>query len=151
MPLRADGASRSIPDSMGLASHTLCVDNALSQTEIDMSDVAPLPAGDYCILELFGHVTLVGRYKEVELFATKMMAIEPLFQDTLLSVVFHGGAAIYRLTPCEPETARKHQPTHGYQLPPAIRANVPAALLPAPSDYPGYSDHSEDNDDEIPI
>ena len=57
-----------------------------------MNEKAPLPGGDYCIVELFGHVTLVGRYKEVEQFGTKMMAIEPLFQDTLLPAVFHGGA-----------------------------------------------------------
>jgi hypothetical protein len=112
-----------------------------------MTDLAPLPGGDYCIVELFGHVTLVGRYKEVEQFGTKMMAIEPLFQDALLPVVFHGGAAIYRLTPCEPETARKHQPTQGYQLPPAIRANVPDALLPPPS----ASSYDIDDEDERPF
>lgn len=115
-----------------------------------MTETTPLPGGDYCIVELFGHVTLVGRYKEVEQFGTKMMAIEPLFQDTLLPVVFHGGAAIYRLTPCEPETARKHQPTQGYQLPPSIRAVVPDALLPAP----GASSHdysNVDDDDDRPF
>lgn len=114
-----------------------------------MPDHMPLPGGDYCIVELFGRVTLVGRYKEVEQFGTKMMAIEPLFQDTLLPVVFHGGAAIYRLTPCEPEVARKHQPTHGYQLPPAIRANVPDALLPnSPTDE---DDEDDDRTDNIPF
>jgi hypothetical protein len=96
-----------------------------------MSDCPPLPAGDYCIVELFGHVTLVGRYREVEQFGAKMMALEPLFNDTLLPVVFHGGAAIYRLTPCEAEIARQHQPRRPYQLPPAIKANVPPALLEA--------------------
>ena len=111
-----------------------------------MSDLAPLPGGDYCIVELFGHVTLVGRYKEVEQFGTKMMAIEPLFQNTLLPVVFHGGAAIYRLTPCEPETARKHQPMRGYQLPPAIKANVPDGLLSAPESGRVY-DVDDDDDD----
>lgn len=115
-----------------------------------MSDMTPLPGGDYCIVELFGHVTLVGRYKEVEQFGTKMMAIEPLFQDALLPVVFHGGAAIYRLTPCEPETARKHQPTVGYQLPPAIRANVPDMLLPAPEPARIY-DVDDDADSRIPF
>lgn len=112
-----------------------------------MDGIKPLPSGDYCIVELFGHVTLVGRYKEVEQFGTKMMAIEPLFQDTLLPVVFHGGAAIYRLTPCEPETARKHQPMHGYQLPPAIKANVPASLLSAAETNRTYD--LEDEEDEI--
>lgn len=91
---------------------------------------APLPGGDYCILELFGHVTLVGRYREAEQFGVKMLAIEPLFRDMLLPVVFHGGAAIYRLTPVEPVVARAHQPMAAYLLPPAIKALVPLALLP---------------------
>lgn len=107
----------------------------------------PLPGGDYCILELFGHVTLVGRYREVEQFGIKMMAIEPLFRDTLLPVVLHGGAAIFRLTPCEPEVARAKQPTHAYLLPPAIKAIVPQALLPKHDerfiDWPGDDDDGE--------
>jgi hypothetical protein len=105
-----------------------------------------LPGGDYCIVELFGHVTLVGRYKEVEQFGTKMLAIEPLFQDTLLPVAFHGGAAIYRLTPVTPETARKHQPRQGYELPPAIRANVPDALLPPIDAVIDRFDEAEEGD-----
>lgn len=94
------------------------------------------PSGDYTILELFGHTTLVGRYAEVERFGTKMLAIEPLFNDVLLPVVFHGGAAIYRLTPCSVDVAYKQQPRHGYQLPPSIAAIVPPELLPAPRAEP---------------
>lgn len=87
------------------------------------------PPGDYAIVELFGHTTLVGRIAEVERFGTKMLAIEPLFRDTLLSAVFHGGAAIYRLTPCSAETAFDHQPRQDYQLPTPIRCLVPKPLL----------------------
>ncbi len=105
-----------------------------------MSDKPPLPAGDYCILELFGHTTIVGRYREVEMFGTKMCAIEALFQDVLLPVAFHGGAAIYRLTPCEVEIARQHQPTSTYQLPPTIRANVPPVMLMPPNSESGDPD-----------
>ena len=88
------------------------------------------PEGDYAIVELFGHTTLVGRYAEVERFGSKMLALEPLFNDTLLPPVFHGGAAIYRLTPCSADVAFKRQPRHGYQLPPSILCIVPTALLP---------------------
>lgn len=109
-----------------------------------------LPSGDYCILELFGHITLVGRYREVEMIGTKMLAIEPLFCDELLPVVFHGGASVYRLTPCEAETARKYQPREAYQLPPSIRANVPVALLPSPRDYlVKPTGEEDDGQDEI--
>ena len=102
-----------------------------------------LPSGDYCILELFGHITLVGRYREVEMIGTKMLAIEPLFCDELLPVVFHGGASVYRLTPCEAETARKYQPRE-------IRTNVPVALLPSPRDYlVKPTGEEDDGQDEI--
>lgn len=101
-----------------------------------MNDETPLPTtypeGEYAIVELFGHTTMVGRIAEVERFGIKMLAIEPLFNDALLSVVFHGGAAIYRLTPCSAEVAWKKQARYGYQLPPSILCIVPAEMLPAP-------------------
>jgi hypothetical protein len=92
-----------------------------------------LPPGEYAIVELFGHVTLIGRIAEVERFGAKMLAIEPLFAGQLLPCVFHGGSAIYRLTPCDAATAFRHQPHAAYQLPVTIRAIVPPALLPGPA------------------
>ena len=90
------------------------------------------PPGEYAIVELFGHTTLVGRIEEVERFGSKMLVIEPLFNGGFLPCIFHGGAAIYRLTPCSAAVAFARQPRQGYQLPPAIRAIVPDTLLPAP-------------------
>jgi hypothetical protein len=87
------------------------------------------PPGDWAIIELFGHTTMVGRIAEVDRYGTKMLAIEPLFDGKLLPVVFHGGAAIYRETPCSAEIAFRRQPTRDYQLPPAVRATLPAGLL----------------------
>lgn len=125
-----------------------------------------LPAGEYAIVELFGHTTLVGRVEEIERFGTKMLAIEPLFDGALLPVVFHGGAAIYRFTPCSAQIAWDRQPRHGYQLPPAIRAIVPETLLPAPDTSlgdildetrssgtlaPDDDDDSEHADEEFPL
>jgi len=108
------------------------------------------PPGDYCILELFGHTTLVGRYTEVERFGTKMLALEPIFNDVLLPAVLHGGAAIYRFTPCSADVAYKRQPRQGYQMPPSIMAIVSPELLPAPS--PTWGDlaarRTGDPDDE---
>ncbi len=102
------------------------------------------PDGEYAIVELFGHTTLVGRIAEVERFGAKMLAIEPLFKGEFLPAVFHGGAAIYRLTPCSASVAFTRSPQHGYQLPPSILAIVPATLLPAPSAEPRWTD---DNDE----
>ena len=116
-------------------------------------DAAPInyPEGDYAIVELFGHTTLIGRVAEVERFGAKFLALEPLFNGTLLPAIFHGGAAIYRLTPCSPEVAFKRQPTHAYQLPPAVVAIVPPALLPNPAREAAYSspdiDQKDPNDD----
>lgn len=87
------------------------------------------PEGDYAIVELFGHTTMVGRIGEVERYGTKMLSIEPLFAGKLLDVVLHGGAAIYRLTLCSAEVAFKEQPTQAYMLPPSVKAIVPTALL----------------------
>lgn len=88
--------------------------------------------GEYAIVELFGHTTLVGRINEIERFGAKMLAIEPVFAGKLLAPIYHGGAAIYRLSPCTRERAWKSQHTDTWQLPPSIRAVIPADLLPAP-------------------
>lgn len=108
-----------------------------------------LPAGDYAIVELFGHTTLVGRIGEIERFGAKMLAMEPLFAGQLLPSVFHGGAAIYRLTPCSAEAAWKSQPKHEWQLPPTIRAVVPPELLEAPA--PAEPAPGADDEDDRPF
>lgn len=109
-----------------------------------------IPEGEYAIVELFGHTTLIGRIAEVERFGSKMLAIEPLFKGQLLGCVFHGGAAIYRLTPCSREIAWKEQPMAHYHLPPSIKATVPAALL-APPEKASAASTSQDDDEEHPF
>lgn len=105
------------------------------------------PPGDYAIVELFGHTTLVGRIAEVERFGTKMLAIEPLFADEFLTAIFHSGAAIYRLTPCTAAVAFKEQPTRDWQLPPAIQKIAPVGLLPPPARDVAEEDTDSDDDD----
>lgn len=110
-----------------------------------------LPPGEWAIVELFGHTTLVGRIGEVERFGAKMLAIEPLFGGELLPPVFHGGAAIYRLTPCAAKIAWDRQPRQDYQLPPSIRCIVPPALLPATPSTMQEEPDDDDLDDERPF
>jgi hypothetical protein len=110
--------------------------------------VDDLPDGEWAIVELFGHVTLVGRIAEIERFGTKMLVIEPLFNKTLLPPVFHGGAAIYRLTPCSAVVAWERQPTQRYELPPTIFATVPSAALPRVEPAPA---HRYDPNEEEPF
>ncbi len=100
----------------------------------ETSTLVELPPGRYAIVDLFGHTRLVGRIEEVEMYGTKMMAIEVLFRDVLLPPVFYGGAAIYGLTPCSDEVASAHQPRFDYQIPAAIRCIVPPLLLKAADD-----------------
>ncbi|CAB4167962.1 hypothetical protein UFOVP860_71 [uncultured Caudovirales phage] len=109
-----------------------------------------LPEGEYAIVELMGHTTLIGRISEVEKFGTKMLAMEPLFNGALLGVVFQGGSAIYRMTPCSREVAWAKQPKQPYQLPGPILATVPAAALPAPA-KDVVVEHDYDDDEQRPF
>lgn len=114
-----------------------------------MNQTITMPAGEYAIVELFGHTTLIGRIAEVERFGTKMLAIEIIFRDALLSPVYHGGGAIYRLTPCSAEVAFARQPRHDYQLPPTpIRWIVPPAMLEAAADGAPPMDVGIDDDED---
>jgi len=91
-----------------------------------------LPEGNYAIVELLGHTTLVGRISEIECFGTKMMQIEPLFNGSILPAILQGGGSIYRITPCSPEVAWRKAPKSTWQLPASILSIVPIAALPAP-------------------
>lgn len=104
-----------------------------------------LPAGEYGIVELFGHTTLVGRITEAERFGAKLLALEPLFNGVMLTAVFHGGAAIYRLTPCSRQVAWERQPRNEWNLPPAIKAILPQEALPAPAAVAEVEDDGEDS------
>jgi hypothetical protein len=91
-----------------------------------------LPAGNYAIVEILGHRTMIGRFCEVEQFGTKMLQIEPLFGGNLLEPVMVGGASIYQFTPCSAEVAAARAPKHDWQLPLSVQAIIPPELLPEP-------------------
>ncbi|MBU6246496.1 MAG: hypothetical protein KGN77_01970 [Xanthomonadaceae bacterium] len=99
-----------------------------------MSDDTTLPPGDYAIVELFGHTSLIGRIAEIERFGNRMLQIEPLFRGELLPAVFYGGSAIYGITPCSATTALRRHPQQEYGLPATIRATLQPAALPPPID-----------------
>lgn len=104
---------------------------------------APLPAGEYAIVECLGHRTLIGRIAEVERFGTKMLSIEPLFKGELLPAVLVGGGSLYALTPCSAEVAARRGPQEDYQLPQSLRATLPPAMLPAPTTDEDDADEPE--------
>lgn len=95
-----------------------------------------LPAGEYAIVEVLGHRTIIGRVEEVERFGTKLLSIEPVFNGELLDAVLIGGSSIYQFTPCSAAVAVERQPKEDWQLPPSVRAVLPERLLPAPEFEP---------------
>ena len=100
----------------------------------DSAIPTPLPDGEYAIVEILGHRTLIGRVEEVERFGAKLMSISPIFKGDLLPAVLIGGGSIYQFTPCSKETAEARAPKEDYYLPTSIRATLPMTALPAPVD-----------------
>lgn len=96
-------------------------------------NACPLPDGEYAIIEMMGHRTLVGRVCEVERFGTKLCAIEPVFGTGLLGITLIGGGSFYQFTPCSKEVAWDRRPRSQFSLPPVIAATLDPAMLPAPS------------------
>lgn len=123
-----------IPEEEGAAppSPSACAQEPSVGHDADGS--AHHPPGDYAIVEIMGHQTLVGRVAEVTRFGAAMLQIEPIFAGDLLPPVLQSGAAIYRLTPCAAAVAFARAPaaTQTYALPAAIRATLPPALLAPP-------------------
>jgi len=110
------------------------------------------PEGEYAIIELMGHQTIVGRVNEVDRFGTKFMQIEPIYLSKLLGPILQGGSSIYRVTPCSAEVAFNRGCTDARQLPAPVRATLPVHLLPAP---PSGGDRDRDvvdvDEDEMPF
>lgn len=100
-----------------------------------------LPDGEYAIVEVLGHRTIVGRISEVERFGTKLLGVEPIFAGALLPIVLIGGGSIYQLTCVPRETAAQKAPTKRFALPNSIASMLP----PAPDDTPrlGWLEHEE--------
>jgi hypothetical protein len=95
-------------------------------------EVQPLPEGDYAIVEIMGHSTLIGRIKIMATYGTEFLQVEPIFNGRLLGPVLHGGASIYRLTMCSREIAFSRAPTKRYHLPDAVAVANGIADAPPP-------------------
>ncbi len=102
-----------------------------------------LPPGDFAIVELFGHSTMVGCIAEIERFGTKMLAIEPIWQSALLPEVLVGGSSIYRLTACSAEVASARQAKREYELPASVVATLPAPEFAPAFLYEGVNEIEE--------
>ena len=98
---------------------------AMASDAIEEARPASLPDGEYAIVEIRGHRTIVGRIAEIERFGAKYLGIEAIWRDELLPAVLIGGTSVYQLTPCSAEVGAKRQPKHRYQLPDAIALIAP--------------------------
>jgi len=112
-----------------------------------MSEQVVLPEGEYAIVELLGHRTLIGRIAEVERFGTKLLGIEMLFCGKLLPQTLHHGSAVYSLTMIDRETAIRRQATREWQLPVSLRASIEPAALPVPEGESAEEAETTDGDE----
>ncbi len=104
---------------------------------------APLPPGDYAIVEVLGHRTYVGRVGEVERFGTKFMSVEPLFDGRLLPAVLVGGSSVYQFTPVTAAVAAEKQPRERWELPASVAVTPPPEALRAPDAWSADDDEAE--------
>lgn len=89
----------------------------------------------YAIVELMGHVRLVGFVTEIEHFGTKFGQIDVISRDGSTKRQIFAGGSVYRITPlADEETARTEADPHrGY------RSALPAVIV---------SDEEEDEGEE---
>ncbi len=116
-----------------------------------MSEEATQPAYEgWAIVELMGHRQTAGRVAEVEYAGARMLRVDSPKPDSAEMIVtqFYGGSAIYCLTPCEEDTARKLLARQPYNLPPAVRLVLPDPEEPAQI---GHTTNVDTEDDGIPI
>lgn len=125
----------------------------MSDASDQTGDQPAYPEGQFAIVEIMGHVTIVGRVREVQRFGVAMLAIEPLFNGSLLPVILQGGASIYRYTEVETAVAYQNQPKKEWQIPAVLRALMPARLLSAQpaAEYGDDGMRDDVSDDVFPL
>lgn len=104
-----------------------------------------LESGMWAIVELMGHVRLVGYVTEVEAFGRKMGRIDIETPEGSVTQLF-GGEAVYRITPTTEEIARAWNENPPSPIRPwNLRELAPALAEPADDDGP--PDHGWDRND----
>jgi hypothetical protein len=80
-------------------------------------------AGDYAIVELFGHQRIIGRVTAKNVYGQEQCQIEPIFDGKLYPPILRGGAALYGVTPCTRERAFALAPKadQWYEMPETLR------------------------------
>lgn len=111
----------------------------------------PRPDGEYAVVEIFGHIRHVGRYREVERFGQKFCEIEPIHNEAFQTPVLVGGASIFRFTPVTAEYAWANAPQdwqHRYRDNPRLGAPATPEILEL--DEAGFLGEDAQPDEELP-
>ena len=87
-----------------------------------------LPTGEYAIVQLLGHIMLVGRIKEIVRLGTTMLSIEMVFRDELLPPTLFLPRCVDSLTVCTPEQAIEWQAPSLGMIPEPLQLVMQEAL-----------------------
>lgn len=77
----------------------------------------------FAVVELLGHQRMAGRVSEVSMFGSTLGRVEIPTGPDAWQTVYFGGAAVFRISPCDEATARavaascRPEPVHAYELP----------------------------------
>lgn len=88
------------------------------------------------VVELMGHVRLAGKVSEEERFGCKLGRIDVPTDGEKFVTIYFGGSSIYRVTPCDEESARAvavrcaPAPVHRYEMPQIANAAESQKLAP---------------------
>lgn len=121
-----------------------------------MSEPATAYTG-YAVVELFGHRKVAGMVSPAQQYGTEMLRIDvPGPDGKTIITQFYGGSALYGVTPCSEETARRVV-ARTYELPDLVALAVEAAKPAEPEQPPlqldrvgflGRGDGGDDDDEE---
>jgi len=92
-----------------------------------VTDLTSEPINAWCCLELMGHVRVYGKVSEEEHFGQKLGRIEIPTGEDSWQTQFFGGSSVYRISPCDEETARRMA---GYRRPQISQFSDGSPLVP---------------------
>ncbi len=101
----------------------------------------------WAIVELMGHTRLGGKVSETELFGVKLGRIDVPVKDGGFVTQYFSGGSLYRLTPCDEQTARiaavqsQPQPISPWEL----QRFLPSTKLPSDEEI-RFDDDDNDSD-----
>lgn len=94
-------------------------------TEVDQNHDEPAELVQWAIIEIFGHRRHIGRLSEIEQFGAKMARIDQPKADGGFETLIYAGSALFSITPCTEEYARKAAERHWWSAPTLLEFEDP--------------------------